>query len=480
MTNPDLLSDLTYQSCPPMPLPLHAELETQQPLGGLFNLLEVVSSKTGEVSSKDQAFVPPAPQDMEETGLAASLVEDLILKIIYARGEIVGRDLAAAVGLQFSLIEPRIEFLKHHRLLQVKGSLGYGSISSVFGISDSGRVRVRECFEQNQYAGPAPVSIDQYSIAVRAQRLKSGWLTPGALKEAYRGMIVSADVQAQIGPAVNSGKSFLIYGQAGNGKTYLAEALAKLNSAPIYVPYAIEYQGNIIKLFDPVYHHRVDEADDARSCVTSETRHDGRWVRCRRPFIVTGGELNISMLDLGYNTAAKVYDAPYQLKANNGIYLIDDFGRQKSTPAELLNRWIVPMDRRMDYLSFQAGGKVEVPFEAFLIFSTNLQPEQLGDEAFLRRLQYKMFLHSPDKEEFAEIYQSYCLSQGLEFSRSLLDRFIEEHYTKTSRRFRRCHPRDVLSHAIDLINFEGLAFKLTETLLDRAFRSCFVAHGSED
>jgi hypothetical protein len=211
-----------------------------------------------------------------------------------------------------------------------------------------------------------------------------------------------------------------------------------------------------------------------------DAQYDGRWVRCRRPFIVSGGELNIDMLDLGYNAITKVYDAPFQLKANNGIYLIDDFGRQKTSPAEVLNRWIVPMDRRVDFLSFNTGGKMEVPFETFLIFSTNLQPEGLGDEAFLRRIQYKMFLRNPSRAEFIEIFQSFCASQSLEIPSFAIDTFIQTHYETTAKKFRRCHPRDVISHAIDLINFEQLPFGLTEDLLDRAFASCFVTSGMDE
>src|SRR5437870_6186398 len=293
-------------------------------------------------------------------------------------------------------------------------------------------------------------------------------------------MIVSPDILAQIGPAVNSGKSFLMYGQPGNGKTYLAEALFKVDSSPIYVPYALECQGMIIKVFDPVYHRAIEQEDKSASSVTLDAQFDGRWVRCRRPFIVTGGELSIGMLDLGYNAITKVYDAPFQLKANNGIYLIDDFGRQKTSPAEVLNRWIVPMDRRVDYLSFHTGGKMEVPFETFLIFSTNLQPESLGDEAFLRRIQYKMFLRNPGREEFIEIFQSVCASQGLECPLGALSALIQKHYEATTKKFRRCQPRDVISHAIDLINFEGLPFGLTEELLDRAFTSCFVSSGMDE
>ena len=189
---------------------------------------------------------------------------------------------------------------------------------------------------------------------------------------------------------------------------------------------------------------------------------------------MTGGELTLNMLDLSYNPSAKVYDAPFQLKANNGIYLIDDFGRQKASPAELLNRWIIPMDRHVDYLTFHTGGKVAVPFEAFLIFSTNLHPDTLGDEAFLRRIQYKMYLKSPEEKEFIEIFERFCRSQNLECNPRLLGWFLDKHYHKTGKRFRRCHPRDVITHAIDLIQFEGLPLELSAEVLDRAFETCFL------
>ncbi len=445
--------------------------------GDLAALIEAVAPTQ---APQAEAFAPAVPQRLEDTGLTEAMIEELILKTLFTRGEVIGRDIAGAIGLKFSVIEPRVEFLKRQRLMEAKGSLGYGSVSSVFVISEAGRCRAREYLERNQYTGAAPVPISQYSGVVRRQRSKSGWLTQEALRQAYRGMIVSPDVLAQIGPAVNSGKSFLMYGQPGNGKTYLAEALFRVDSSPIYVPYAIECQGMIVKVFDPVYHHEIEPVEESATSVSFDAPHDGRWVCCRRPFIVTGGELSIGMLDLGYNAITKVYDAPFQLKANNGIYLIDDFGRQKTSPAEVLNRWIVPMDRRMDYLSFNTGGKMEVPFETFLIFSTNLQPESLGDEAFLRRIQYKMFLRNPRREEFVEIFRSFCASQSVGFPEVALDAFIRKHYEATAKKFRRCQPRDVISHAIDLINFEQLPFELTEELLDRAFASCFVSSSMEE
>jgi len=426
-------------------------------------------------------YMPPVPQSLEDTGLTHSMLEQLILKTVHFRGEIVGRELANCLGLRYSLIDPVVDQLKRHRLIEVKGSLGYGNISAVFTLSEAGRLRAREHLAVNQYCGAAPVPIAQYAQAVRAQRQPSGWVTKEALRAAYRHMVISERVLYQIGPAVNSGKSFLIYGQAGNGKTYMAEALVNLINSYVYLPHALECQGVIIKLFDPVYHPRAPENEEWQNSLAFERPHDGRWVLCRRPFIVTGGELTLDMLDLSYNPAAKIYDAPFQLKANNGIYLIDDFGRQKATPAEVLNRWIVPMDRHVDYLSFHTGGKVEVPFETFLIFSTNLRPENLGDEAFLRRIQYKMLLRNPNEEEYLEIFRRYCEAERLEFGEELIRRFIRRRYHQTGQPFRRCQPRDIITHAIDLLHFEKLGRNLTDDVLDRAFDSCFVdSHGLDD
>lgn len=428
---------------------------------------------------------PPRPDSLEATGLAPALIEQILLKILYFRGEVLGAELSDAIGLKFSLIEPILDSLKRAQHVTVKKSTGMGSISGVFTLSDAGRQVARDHLETNQYAGRAPVPMDQYTDMVRKQRLASNWLTKQMLHDAYRHMVVSDDILSQIGPAVNSGRSFLIYGQPGNGKTFLAEALFNLQSAPVYVPYAIECQGQIIQVFDPVYHEvsepeKLPDNDPLAAlaaltgALTGEHGFDQRWVRCKRPFLVTGGELTLSMLDLSYNATSKVYDAPFQMKANNGIYLIDDFGRQKVSPAEVLNRWIVPMERRVDYLTFLTGGKARIPFDAFLVFSTNLNPDQLGDEAFLRRIQYKMFLRSPDEAEFAKIFTQFCASKGLNHEPELVERFIAKRYRETGKKMRRCHPRDLLGHALDHIAFERKPYVLTDEVLDHAFESCFL------
>lgn len=422
--------------------------------------------------TKDQP-VPPVPQTLEDTGLPVTFFEQHILRVLYFRGEMVGRELARVLGLKYSVIEPVIDHFRRQQLLEMKRSAGMGSVSGLFGLTEEGRRTARQHLDASTYTGPTPVPLSQYAEVVRRQHPPAGWLTPEILHNGYSRMVLGPDILAKIGPAVSSGNSFLIYGQPGNGKTFLAEALVDLDQTTIFMPYAIEYQGAIIQMYDPIFHQIVEREEEA-SAIALDPAHDARWFRCRRPFVVSGGELAMQMLDLTYNEGSKIYDAPLQLKANNGIYLVDDFGRQIATPAEILNRWIVPMERRVDYLTLRSGGKMTVPFDTFLVFSTNLNPDQLGDEAFLRRIQYKMHLRNPTTEEFLQIFRDFCRKKGLGMPDGLDRAFVDRYYKQTGKRMRRCHPRDVISHAIDLIHFESRPFELTAELLDRAFDSCFV------
>lgn len=425
------------------------------------------------------AFVPVPPVSLEDAGVTEGLVEQLILKNLYFRGEVSGRDLSKVIGLRFSVIEPVLDFLKRARLVEVKRSSSIGSISSLFTLSEAGRDRAKEYLENNQFLGPAPVPLNQYVEGVRRQKIKPGWLTKDVLQKAFSEAVVTDDFYSKLGPAVNSFKSLLIYGKPGNGKSYLSEQLARLDSDPVYIPYVIQAEGQFVKVFDSLYHEKLDSDEDS-IFLTNEPRYDPRWAKCKRPYLTTGGELTMEMLDLMYIPSAKIYDAPYQLKANNGIYLVDDFGRQKITPAELLNRWIYPLDRGVDYLSFQTGAKIQVPFECFLIFSSNLNPNDLGDEAFLRRLEYKLFMKNPTEEEFATIFYDYCRQMKIECPSGLVADLIREQYMSTGRKFRRCHPRDVIRIAIDLLRFEKMPFLLSKELLTRAFELKFVSMNYTD
>ena len=422
----------------------------------------------------DTSVVPPVVDSIEETGIPPSIIEHLILKYLHSRGELSGRQIANMMGLQFSVISDLLDHFKHQQLICVKNAMGIGPVSSIFALTEPGRTLALEYMETNQYTGPAPVPLFQYGTLVELQKLKPNWLGPEQLHKAFQHLVVGPDILSQIGPALSASESFLIYGKPGNGKTALAEALVKIETEPIYIPYALEYHGNIIQVYDPLYHPKVDSENSLLKALADDPPHDGRWFKSRRPFITTGGELTLEMLDLSYNTSSKVYDAPFQLKANNGIYLIDDFGRQRATPKEILNRWIVPMERRVDYLNLHFGGKMTVPFETFLIFSTNLHPNELGDEAYLRRIQYKMFVQSPSPAEFIEILKRTCQSQGLSCPAGLPDSFVQKNYIEQSMPFRRCHPRDIVKHAIHILNFERRPKELTEDILHRSFRSCFA------
>ncbi|MEP7354813.1 MAG: ATP-binding protein [Acidobacteriota bacterium] len=456
----------------------HSDQSPKIVLGEGATFLEALTSASSKAKPgkhvTDAGITPPVPVSLDDTGIAAASIEQLVVKYLYFRGDLLGRDIAVLLGMQFSLIDDLLESLKRNHVVGVRKSLGMGNSSGVFFLTDAGGATAREYLENNQYAGPVPVPLYQYVEVVKRQKLTNNWLNPISLEQAFSHLVVESDIMEKIGPAVNSNKSFLIYGQPGNGKTALAEALFRVDTASIYMPYAIECQGNIIQVYDPIYHQKIEEAEPSILSMSEELGYDRRWFKCKRPFIVTGGELKLEMLELSYNSVSKIYDAPFQVKANNGIYLIDDFGRQKASPAEILNRWIVPMEKHVDYLNFMAGGKMTVPFEAFLIFSTNLNPHQLGDEAFLRRIQYKMFLRSPNRAEFILIFERFATSMQLQCPPGLADEFLKRHYEPNGKKMRRCHPRDLISHAIDVMNFENLPKELNQDVLDQAFSSCFV------
>ncbi len=416
-------------------------------------------------------FFPPAPRSMEETGINLGLLTDLALKILYYESEMNGRALAAKMALPFPGIVDRIlESLKRDKSCEVRGAAGRGGLSEAlyeYTLTTKGRELAREALDRSQYIGPAPVPLKHYYVSVRKQGLKDVVVHQRQVRKALAHLVFSEKTFEQIGPAVNSGRSIFLFGYPGNGKTSIAEAIGRLlMEGDIYIPYAVEVEGQVIKVFDDV-NHRVADEKPKRGV-------DARWVKVRRPFIIVGGELTLEGLDLVYNTVNKYYEAPFQMKANGGIFLIDDFGRQQVRPEDLLNRWIVPLEKRIDFLTLHTGHKFEIPFEILIVFSTNLEPQQLVDEAFLRRIRHKIEVHDPSWEEFAEIFRRVAAAKKIPFEEASLAYLIREHYIKAHRPPRACHPRDLLDQIIDIANYLSVPPTLSKELVDRAAQSYFV------
>jgi len=438
-------------------------------------------TKSGEGGqNKPRAFVPPPIQKISDTGLSPLWLQDLALKILYFQGYLSGFKMAEALTLPFTGVTSQIlETLKREKYVEVRSSqMGLGEGAYQYAITGAGIARAREALERSQYAGPAPVPIEDYNRAIRQQSQGRLTITSPLLRQALSNLVLAENTFQQIGPAVNSGTSIFIYGPPGNGKTSIARAIGKMIlSTSMYIPYAVYIDGQVVKLYDSVNHQRIQDRPHRTGdtgTLRSGKRPDPRWVRIRRPFIVTGGELTLSGLDLVFDDVNKFYEAPFQVKANGGILLIDDFGRQLVRPRDLLNRWIVPLENRIDYLTLHTGRKVEVPFNVLVVFSTNLPPKDLVDEAFLRRLRHKIEIGDPSYEAYREIFKRVAQAKGVKYSDQGIAYLLQEWYVKRGRKLRASHPRDLCDQIIDIARFLSVEPEMTRELIDRAAASYFV------
>jgi predicted ATPase with chaperone activity len=438
--------------------------------------------KTAQPQPQPQRlFEPLAPRSVEETGLNIGFLTDLALKIMYFEGYISGYEIADVMKLPFvGVVEHILEFLKREQFCEVKGSGGFGESAYQYMIADKGSDRAREVLDRSQYVGPAPVTLPAYTDAIHKQALKDIRVDYESLRAGLSHLVFNEKILNQIGPAVNSGRSMFLFGYPGNGKTSIAEAIGNLfMQGDMYIPYAMEVNGQVIKVFDIVNHRLVEEeAEVEKPGATNFSRKvDKRWARIKRPVIIVGGELTLEGLDLVYDDVTKFYEAPFQVKANGGLFLLDDFGRQLVRPQDLLNRWIVPLEKRIDYLTLQTGGKIEVPFDVLLIFSTNLEPRDLVDEAFLRRIRHKINVTDPTFEQFREIFKRVTAARGIPYSDQALAYLLQEHYIKAKRKVRACHPRDILDQIIDIARFMNVPPSLSKELIDKACDAYFVDLG---
>jgi len=408
---------------------------------------------------------PFAPQSIEETGLSAGFIGDLALKILYKSGQATGGELAEMLCIPFGpILAPILDFLKNERLTEVKGAAGVGPQAYQYVLTDAGTARAREAFDKSGYVGPAPVTLGAYVGRVRAQSIGSLKVSMEELKKALGHLVLPERTLRQLGPAINSGRSIFLFGPPGTGKSSIAETLATLLKGNIVIPYVVQVGEQLVRVFDPSRH---------RPLVALDQRFDRRWVPIARPFVQVGGELTLEQLDLGYDPFSKVHEAPFQMKASGGVLLIDDFGRQRASPDQLLNRWIVPLDRDIDFLTLADGRKIEVRFDVLLVFSTNRTPSSLVDEAFLRRIQYKIELKSPTEPEFAEILRRVCAQQQLQYYPQAAE-WIVEYAKQRNIALRSCHPRDLMTHLHAAARFLGKPAEITPELIELACETYFV------
>jgi predicted ATPase with chaperone activity len=420
--------------------------------------------------------LPPAPTTPEEAGLSLDLLIQLALKTLHFAGELSGAELAARMGLNFSVVEPALEFLKSQHQVEIAGGTMLGRASYRFRITDSGRVRAALFLESNHYVGHAPVPFEQYQrYILDLQKRVPRTATRERVRDAFKHLVISQHVLDQLGPAINAGHSMFVYGPPGNGKTVISQAVRGLLEGAIAIPHAVEVQGAIIRFFDPVNHEPIAAPDDDEDQgLDLGQRHDHRWVLCRRPMVMVGGELTLDALELNYNPTTGFYRAPVQAIANGGVLVIDDFGRQQAAPRDLLNRWIVPLESRVDFLTLQSGQKLELPFMVFVIFATNIKPAELVDEAFLRRIHYKVFAESPTVAEFTEIFENCCRDRSVAFEPPVVEHMLQHYYLPRKIALRGCQPRDLIDRALSLADYLGEPRRLTPRLLDAACASYFV------
>jgi len=417
-------------------------------------------------------IAPARPADLRDSGLGEETVASLVLKWLH-RGERTGMDLADAVGLSYAILEPLIEQLRFEQLVEVKRASGAGTAGYRYALTGEGRVRAVRAMARCGYVGVAPVPLEQYAAYMAALSDAHAPVDRTTVAQAFSHLVVQPAMLDQLGPAIAARRAVFLYGPPGNGKSAMGEGIGRALGGDIYIPGAIDVEGQVIALFDPAVHQSRDTVGNG-SLIRADDEVDGRWVRIRRPVITVGGELSAEMLELRFDALSAFYEAPVQLKANGGLLLVDDFGRQKVSPRDLLNRWVVPLESRVDYLTLQTGRKFGLPFDAMVVFATNLQPGDLADEAFLRRIPYKVLAKDPTVEQFSRIFEQTCQRHGLAFDPAQVAHLREHCYLGRGIPMRACHPRDLIGQIVSFCRYHQRPVEVTPELLDVVCATYFI------
>jgi predicted ATPase with chaperone activity len=418
----------------------------------------------------DDVFHPAEPQTLEETGINPVMIESLVLKYLLQRGAMSGRKIAGRLCLPFGVLEAVLTAMRSRQVLVHQGSAQLNDY--VYALTEQGVAQARAAMEVCSYVGPVPVPLEDYITSVEAQTIRAEAARRQQLEEAFQGISVEPELLDLLGPAVNSGAGLFLYGAPGNGKTTIARRITRCFHQYVWIPRALTDDGQFVKLYDVACHQAVEGSDNGLFKAASV---DQRWIRINRPTVAVGGELTMDDLEIRHDPRTNVSEASIQLKSNCGCLLIDDFGRQQIDPAALLNRWTVPLESRHDILTLATGKKIQVPFEQLIIFSTNIDPLELADEAFLRRVPYKIEMNDPSVAEFSRILEAACQSFGIRFHPEAVQYLLDTQYAPQQRPLRRCHARDILTQLKNYCVYHGWPLELRPDYLDRVCKSYFTA-----